>query len=75
VRDRREIVSIKELFSKYMKGATENYFSFKKHGFMGERTFDPVYNCEVHKEIGCSHVDGMLCDMKTCDILQEYRSK
>lgn len=29
---------------------------------------DPVKNCEVHRDTGCAHVDGFLCDMKTCDI-------
>lgn len=33
---------------------------------------DPVYNCDVHKDIGCSHVDGMFCDMKNCIILKDY---
>lgn len=32
---------------------------------------DPVKSCEVHKEIGCAHVDGFLCDMQTCNILKE----
>jgi hypothetical protein len=34
---------------------------------------DPVQNCDVYKKIGCSHVDGMLCDMKTCNILKVHR--
>lgn len=34
---------------------------------------DPVYHCPVFKKHGCSHVDGMLCDMKTCPILRAYR--
>ena len=29
---------------------------------------DPVYNCEVYKKIGCSHVDGFLCDFEKCEI-------
>ena len=44
---------------------------FKKYGFIGERINDPVYNCKFYKDKGCSHVDGMYCDMKTCNILQE----
>lgn len=36
---------------------------------------DPVRHCEVYKEIGCAHVDGYLCDMKTCDILSKYKCK
>jgi len=33
---------------------------------------DPVKYCRVYKEIGCSHVDGYLCDMKTCSIRQKF---
>ncbi len=35
------------------------------------RLNDPVYKCEVYKTKGCSHVDGFLCNMKTCDIILE----
>ncbi|KFZ25614.1 MAG: hypothetical protein KQ78_02188 [Candidatus Izimaplasma bacterium HR2] len=34
---------------------------------------DPVKKCKYHRDIGCSHVDGMLCDMKTCKELKEYK--
>ena len=33
---------------------------------------DPVKYCQVYKEIGCAHVDGYLCDMRTCDIRQKF---
>ena len=33
-----------------------------------ERTLDPVKNCLVYRAVGCAHVDGMLCNMRTCDI-------
>ena len=33
------------------------------------RTQDPVKHCMVYKAVGCAHVDGMLCNMKTCDIV------
>ena len=36
------------------------------------RRYDPVKKCEVYKKKGCSHVDGIHCDMKTCDILAQY---
>ena len=39
----------------------------------GVRENDPVYNCPVHIEEGCAHVDGMLCDMKTCEILKKKK--
>jgi len=40
-----------------------------------DRSNDPVASCEVFKEIGCPHVDGMLCSMKDCNILREYRKR
>ena len=33
---------------------------------------DPVKHCEVYRVIGCAHVDGYLCDMETCDILEKF---
>lgn len=33
---------------------------------------DPVKRCEVYRGIGCTHVDGYLCDMNTCDIRQKF---
>lgn len=33
---------------------------------------DPVKHCEVYRGIGCTHVDGYLCDMETCDIRQKF---
>lgn len=32
------------------------------------RASDPVYNCEVHRAVECSHIDGPLCEMETCGI-------
>ncbi len=42
------------------------YSAFKK--------YDPVKKCEVYRLEGCSHVDGFLCDMKTCTTLEQYRN-
>lgn len=42
--------------------------------FREMRRNDPVHNCAVYKEIGCSHVDGMLCDMTDCQILIEFKA-
>lgn len=36
---------------------------------------DPVRHCAAYKDIdngSCAHVDGFLCDMKTCTILKDY---
>ena len=34
---------------------------------------DPVRHCKAYKDMGCAHVDGMHCDMRTCDILKGYK--
>ena len=39
------------------------------------KKFDPVKNCEVYKMERCSHVDGLLCDMKICSTLEQYRKR
>ena len=41
--------------------------------FKSLRNNDPVYSCTVYKRHGCSHLDGVLCDIKTCNILKEYK--
>ena len=41
--------------------------------FISLRSNDPIYSCMVYKTCGCSHIDGILCDMKTCDILEKYK--
>jgi len=33
---------------------------------------DPVHSCKVHKDLGCSHVDGFLCDFPDCSINKKY---
>lgn len=33
---------------------------------------DPVKHCELYKDGGCSHVDGILCDFETCSMRLEY---
>lgn len=29
---------------------------------------DPVKYCETYNTAGCSHVDGYLCDLRSCDM-------
>lgn len=36
---------------------------------------DPVKKCTFHKDFGCSHVDGLLCNFPSCDIYREYRER
>lgn len=33
---------------------------------------DPIYNCPVYKNKGCAHVDGLYCDLSTCEIFHNY---
>ncbi len=40
-----------------------------------KRKNDPVHCCEAYKTEGCVHVDGPLCDMKTCATLKSYKDK
>jgi len=43
--------------------------------FFGIDKKDPVYYCDVYKKKGCSHVDGFLCNMDTCNILEQYNNE
>ena len=38
---------------------------------------DPVKHCQVYRAVGCAHVDGPLCDMRTCDVdvIVQFRPK
>lgn len=38
----------------------------------GAHMSDPVRHCTVYRTVGCAHVAGYLCHMKTCDILKSY---
>lgn len=42
---------------------------------VGYQETDPVKYCEVYKNSGCSHVDGMYCNFPDCEILIEFKSK
>lgn len=33
---------------------------------------DPCKSCSLYKEIGCTHVDGFMCDFPSCEMLVEY---
>lgn len=33
---------------------------------------DPLFKCKLHKEEGCVHVDGPLCDHPNCSMANEY---
>jgi hypothetical protein len=36
---------------------------------------DPVKRCRVHKDMGCSHVDGPICTYPSCSALVEYKRR
>ena len=36
---------------------------------------DPVRSCDLYKEEGCPHVDGLLCDMQRCRMRKEHLLK
>ena len=38
-----------------------------------DRSDDPVYSCELYTELGCSHVDGPLCDFPQCSMLSNHK--
>lgn len=33
---------------------------------------DPVTGCQLYKDLGCSHVDGFLCDYPNCSMNNEH---
>jgi hypothetical protein len=35
---------------------------------------DPIKVCQLYKDDGCSHVDGVLCDTKTCSMRLDYNN-
>lgn len=34
---------------------------------------DPVKECELYKDFGCSHVDGFLCNCGDCPMRKDYQ--
>ncbi len=34
---------------------------------------DPVYSCDFYLENGCTHIDGMDCNMPSCKILENHK--
>ena len=36
---------------------------------------DPTRMCKMYVEQGCSHIDGMQCNIKTCTMLRDYNSE
>ena len=33
---------------------------------------DPLHNCNLHLDVSCPHVGGMLCDFDTCEMREDY---
>ena len=62
------------------KGSAERPISDRekfgnRHDAIFGRKDDPVKHCDVYKKEGCAHVDGPLCDMKTCEILSKFKEE
>jgi hypothetical protein len=36
---------------------------------------DPLFSCELFKNEGCAHVDGIICNFPNCETLKEYKKK
>lgn len=36
------------------------------------RKNDPAHNCKVYLSKGCCYVDGYMCNMEQCIILEKY---
>ena len=34
---------------------------------------DPARHCQFHREMRCCPLDGPGCDVRTCEILKDYR--
>jgi len=62
------------------KGSAERPISDRekfgnRHDAIFGRKDDPVKHCDVYKKEGCVHVDGMLCNIKTCEILAKFKEE
>jgi hypothetical protein len=51
-----------------MKTTIKAFFNIMKVFQFNSAKDDPVKHCEVYARQGCTHVDGPLCDMRSCDI-------
>ena len=36
---------------------------------------DPVKSCNLYKDKGCSHVDGLVCDFPKCSMNNQYNKE
>lgn len=36
-------------------------------------TPDPLIHCDLYREHGCTHLDGFLCDVRSCTMLQAFK--
>ena len=36
---------------------------------------DPLFSCELFKNKGCAHVDGIICNFPNCKTLKEYKKR
>lgn len=58
-----------------MKTAIKAFINIVKVFQPSSSKDDPVKHCEVYKDEGCSHVDGLLCDVEDCPIREDYNER
>lgn len=39
---------------------------FKRIRYLFDSSDDPIKHCELYKDCGCSHIDGIICDYPEC---------
>ena len=52
-----------------------NKFYFKFLNWLRSKFPDPVHDCSLYKEQGCSYVDGLLCDFPECTLNKQYQEE
>ena len=52
------------MFKKLIKKLLRSYYRF--------RNSDPINNCPIYKQEGCSHVDGPFCSFPECDLVHKH---
>lgn len=48
---------------------------FKFINWLRSKFPDPVYECSLYKDCGCSHIDGLLCDFPDCKMNKDYEKE
>lgn len=59
-------------FNSLNQGVLSPLFKTIDNSFDKLRKNDPLFGCQLFKDKGCSHVDGMLCDFPKCSMNIDY---